>query len=112
MTADQLLRMPEDGCRHELRAGELITMSPPGGQHGQFNNRLNIPLGAHVLAGRLGVVVTEVGFRLSRDPDTVRAPDIAVVRRERIPPGGVPVGYWEGAPDLAVEVISPSESAE
>jgi Uma2 family endonuclease len=110
VTAEELFLMPEDGCRYELRAGELITMSPPGAQHGQFQTGLLAPLAVHVRRERLGLVVAEVGFTLSRAPDTVRAPDIAFIRRGRIPADGVPVAYWEGAPDLAVEVVSPSES--
>ncbi|HEY3109388.1 MAG TPA: Uma2 family endonuclease [Chloroflexota bacterium] len=112
VTADELFCMPEDGWRYELRAGELLQMVPPGYQHGRFSSRLNVALGAYVLAQDLGDVVIEVGFRLSRDPDTVRAPDIAFVSRARIPAGELPIAYWEGAPDLAVEMISPSESAE
>lgn len=61
----------------------------------------------------LGVVFTaETGFHLASDPDTVRAPDLAFVRRERIPESGIPTGYWPGAPDLAVEVISPGDTYE
>lgn len=48
----------------------------------------------------------------SRDPDTVRAPDVSYVRAERVPPGGAPEGFWDCAPDLAVEVVSPHETAE
>jgi Uma2 family endonuclease len=112
VTADELFAMPEDGWRYELRCGELIRMVPPGYQHGHFNSRLHLSLGAYVLAHELGDVVTEVGFRLTRDPDTVRAPDIAFVRADRLPAGELPVAYWAGAPDLAVEMISPSEAAE
>jgi Uma2 family endonuclease len=112
VTADELLSMPDDGWRYELRCGELIQMVPPGARHGQFQNGLLAPLTTCVRRDRLGLVVAEVGFRLSHDPDTVRAPDVAFVRRARIPAEGVPVGYWEGAPDLAVEVVSPSDSAE
>ena len=112
VTADELFCMPEDGWRYELRAGELIRMSPPGAQHGQFQSGLLVALTMYARRDRLGLVMAEVGFTLARDPDTVRAPDIAFVRRDRIPPDGPPVGYWELAPDLAVEVISPSESAE
>lgn len=112
VTADELFCMPEDGGRYELRAGELIRMSPPGARHGQYQVGLVLALGAHVRSRRLGLVQTEVGFKLFRDPDTVRAPDIAFVRRDRIPPDGPPIAYWDLAPDLAVEVISPSESAE
>lgn len=59
----------------------------------------------------LGAVFTEVGFTLSRDPDTVRAPDLAFVAAGRIPASGYGTGYWEIAPDLAVEVVSPSSRA-
>jgi Uma2 family endonuclease len=63
-----------------------------------------------VKANPLGVVFgAETGFRLASNPDTVRAPDLAFVRRERIPAGGIPREFWTGAPDLAVEVISPSD---
>ncbi len=50
-----------------------------------------------------------MGFRLTTDPDTVRAPDVAFVRAERLREVGRPRGYWPGAPDLVVEVISPND---
>ena len=59
---------------------------------------------------RLGVCAgADGGVRLKPDPDTVRAPDVSFVRAERIPSGGLAAGYWPGAPDLAVEVLSPSD---
>ena len=64
----------------------------------------------HLRANDLGVVLTaETGFRLASNPDTVLAPDISFVGKERIPDEGVPKGFWPGAPDLAVEVLSPSQ---
>jgi len=54
-------------------------------------------------------VTGDVGFRLATDPDTVRAPDVAFVRRERVLAAGRVTGYWSGAPDLVVEVISPND---
>ena len=57
-----------------------------------------------------GSVAVEAGFCVSHDPDTVRSPDVAFVRAERIPPGGVRA-FFDGAPDLAVEVVSPSDRA-
>lgn len=61
-------------------------------------------------ANKLGrVYAAETGFRLALDPDTVRAPDVAFVRQERIEEVGKVEGYWPGAPDLAVEVISPGD---
>jgi Uma2 family endonuclease len=111
MTAEQLLEMPKDGSRHELVQGELKTMPPSGGEHGFVGMNLAAPLARHVRAQQLGVVLgAETGFILSRKPDTVRAPDIAFVRKERIPATGIPKAFWPGAPDLAVEVMSPGDT--
>jgi len=110
MTAAELLRRPSDGLRHELVRGELRTMSPAGFEHGRVTQRLGNFLGSHVETQGLGeVVVGDVGFYLTLDPDTVRAPDVAFVRAERLRGIDPPRGYWKGAPDLAVEVISPND---
>ena len=111
MTADELERLPDDGMRHELVRGELRTMPPAGFDHGVRIVKLTVPLARHVEHQGLGLVAgAETGFVLARNPDTVRAPDIAFVRQERIPAGGNPRGFWDGAPDLAVEVVSPSDT--
>ena len=65
----------------------------------------------HVAARRLGAVMTCGGVKLAANPDTVREPDIAFVRQDRIPAAGVPEGFWPGAPDLAVEITSPGDRA-
>lgn len=110
MTAEELLHLPDDGQRHELIAGELRTMTPSGGEHSGIAALFIISLGQHVLAGKLGrLFASEGGFRLATDPDTVRAADAAFVSRERIRVAGRVTGYWPGAPDLAVEIISPSD---
>jgi Uma2 family endonuclease len=110
MTAEELLRLPDDGLRHELVRGELRTMAPTGWGHGRRTIKVAVSLDQYVEAEGLGEVVTgEPGFRLTTDPDTVRAPDVAFVRRDRLPPGGSLPGYFPGAPDLAVEVISPND---
>ena len=110
MTADELLHMPDDGMRHELVAGELRTMAPSGGEHGWLTGDLHLSLGNHVQAHRLGrVYPADTGFVLARDPDTVRAPDVAFVRRERVEAVGRSPQFFPGAPDLAVEVLSPSD---
>ncbi len=111
MTADELFMMPEDGFLYELVRGELRKMSPPGSEHGMLVARLTVALGSHVEANDLGVAFgAETGFKLASNPDTVLAPDFAFVSNERIPATGIPVAYWQGAPDLAVEVISPGNS--
>jgi Uma2 family endonuclease len=110
MTADDLWRLPDDGQRHELVAGELRTMAPTGGQHGRLISILTASLFNHVSAQHLGAVFSgDTGFVLARAPDTVRAPDVAYVRRERLIEVGDETSFWPGAPDLAIEVISPSD---
>ncbi len=110
-TAEQLLAMSDDGFRYELVKGELRRMAPAGFEHGAIGMRLVIDLGQHVKAHALGVVLgPDTGFRIASDPDTVRAPDVSFVHRDRIPEGGLPKGYWPGAPDLAVEVVSPGDT--
>ena len=113
MTADELLHMPSDGKRHELIEGELIKLTPPPGfQHGLTAAKALVALHEFVRPRRLGAVVAaETGFLISSDPDTVRAPDAAFVAADRLPEGGLPPGYLRLAPDIVVEVVSPSDSA-
>lgn len=88
-------------------------MAPAGFDHGAIIGRLQYLLARHVFEHELGIVAgAETGFRLSRRPDTVRGADVAFVRTERIPASGRPTGYFEGAPDLAVEVLSPTDTVE
>lgn len=111
VTAEELLRMPDDGFRYELVRGELRQMTPAGNVHGRVAMRIAWPLARHVEENQLGAVyAAETGFRIRRDPDTVRAPDVASVSQERLEAVGEVEGYWPGAPDLAVEVISPGDS--
>ena len=111
MTADELWQLPDDGMRHELVRGELRTMPPGGLEQGDRSSVLDGSLGQYVRVHKLGRVFTnEPGFVLTTDPDTVRAPDLAFIRAERLQETGVPAGYYRGgAPDLAVEVISPND---
>jgi Uma2 family endonuclease len=110
-TANELFEMPDDGFRYELVKGELRKMSPSGFEHGAIIVNATVLLGQYVKANKLGVCVgAETGFKIGSDPDTVRAPDVAFVRSERIPERGVPKKFWQGAPDLAVEVLSPGDT--
>ena len=113
ITAEQLLAMPTGmGKRYELIAGELITMAPSGWQHGISSGAVARTLAVFIHDHNLGLFLgAETGFRLRRDPDTVRAPDAAFVRAARFPSGSNPAGFVEGAPDLVVEVDSPSDTA-
>lgn len=110
LTAEDLLRMPDDGFHYELVGGELRKMTPAGNEHGQITLRFAWRLAQHVEANSLGVAyAAETGFLLSTDPDTVRAPDVAFVSQQRLEEVGEVKGYWPGAPDMAVEVISPND---
>lgn len=110
LTADELLQLDADGERHELIDGVLITMPPTGDEHGGIVAAITEPLRRHVRTNRLGIVrAGETGFLLSVDPDTVRAPDVAFISRERVEADGPVRGYRRGAPDLAVEVASPTD---
>lgn len=110
-TAEELLRLPDDGLRRELVRGELRVMTPAGWEHGRIAARAARLLDTHVEDVGSGVTLgAETGFMLSSDPDTVRAPDAAFVSRERVEKIGRTTKYWPGAPDLAVEVVSPEDS--
>ena len=108
LTADELEQMPDDdSVQIELDEGELITMPPAAMDHGDCESRIDTWLGRYAREHNLGGVYTgDTGFRLS--PDTVRAPDIAFVRRERVE-ALRSKGFARGAPDLAVEIFSPSD---
>lgn len=110
ITAEDVLHIPDDGFRYELVRGELRRMSPAGFHQGRLTMNLATPLDQHVRAHQLGTVcAAETGFRLTTDPDTVRAADVAFIQQERLADADAIEGYWPGAPDLAVEVISPND---
>jgi Uma2 family endonuclease len=111
VTAEELLHMPDDGYRYELVRGELRKMAPAGYLHGRLAINVTTPLDGYVRSHNLGVVcAAETGFKLASNPDVVRAPDVAFIRRQRVEEVGDVEGYWPGAPDLAVEVISPGDT--
>ena len=106
-TADDLLRLPDDGFRYELVQGELRKMSPAGLRHGKIAASIAAHLFMYAKQHRLGTVVTaDAGFVMSRNPDTVRAPDVAFLQTDRVIDTA---GFFPGPPDLAIEVISPSD---
>jgi Uma2 family endonuclease len=111
VTADQLLNMPRGTRRYELIAGELKTMSPASWRHGSVAGRISSRLAENVERHNLGVTfIAETGFLLARDPDTVRAPDAAFIRKDHLPAQPPREAFWPGAPDLAVEVVSPGDT--
>jgi Uma2 family endonuclease len=110
VTAEQLLRMP-DSRWYELVAGELKEMTPPSCRHAAVISRLDRLLGNHVEKHKLGAVLAgDPGFLIARDPDTVLGPDIAFIRSDRLAAEPIGEGFRPGAPDLAVEVLSPGDA--
>ena len=107
-TAEELLQATHlERC--ELVRGQLKMMSPAGFEHGAIVMRIAGPLWAHVRQHDLGVITgAETGFSIERDPDTVRAPDVGFVKKDRVPEARVRA-FYPGAPDLAVEVVSPDD---
>ena len=112
MTAEELERMPDDGYRYDLVRGKLIRMAPAARRSGRIESRVGRHLGNFVEPRGLGEVYgAETGFILARNPDIVRAPDVAFVRAERLTPDVDEDHFLPFAPDLAVEVVSPSDRA-
>ena len=111
VTAAELLALPSGmGKRYELVLGELRVMSPAGWRRGNVVSNLHELLASFVKRHDLGMMFgAETGFRLARDPDTVRAPDIAFIAKQSLPTEMPREAFWPGAPDLAVEVLSPDD---
>jgi Uma2 family endonuclease len=103
-----LIKLPHDKNRYELVKGRLIEMSPTGKPHGLLTAEIATLLNIFVRQHGLGRVYgAETGFRVASDPDTVYGVDVAFVSTARDQEGE---GYFEGAPDLAVEVYSPGNT--
>ena len=110
-TAEELLCLPTTGRRLELVKGKVYEMAPAGGPHGYIAMNIGALIHVHVRANGLGrVFAAETGFILHRDPDTVRAPDAAFISYDRLGEEAIPDGYLAAAPDLVVEVVSPSDT--
>jgi Uma2 family endonuclease len=109
MTAEQLARAGVANKSAELVRGVLIVREPAGYLHGDVAAELLVAIANHADAYNLGrVFAAETGFTLTRNPDTVRAADVAFISAARLP-HPPPRGFAELAPDLAVEVLSPDD---
>ena len=110
-TDEQIMALPErPGCRYELHAGKIVIMSPAGADHNEIEMRLFVALYTFAKEHRLGKVYgPDIGFRLS--PLICYSPDVAFVAKARLRallPD--PKKFLQGAPDLAVKVLSPNYS--
>ena len=111
MNVEDLYALPDDEGKHELQAGLLVSEPLPGSEHGRVAAAVTDELRTHVRMHRFGVVFTcDTGFVLARSPDTVRGPDVSFVTRERFEKVGTSATAFPEAPDLAVEVLSPSNT--
>lgn len=111
LTAEEYLVMPDDpGRRFELVRGELVEVPFASAVHGWIGDLIYRLIFAFADQHGLGVAFSDgVGYITARDPDIVRGPDVSFVSRSRLPEGGIPQGHWPFAPDLAVEIMSPSD---
>ncbi len=108
LTAEQLYDLPDEDLHYELVQGRLVSEPPPGGDHGRVAATITGLLTQYAWRHRTGVVLTcDTYFVLARGPDTVRGPDVAFMSRERFLALDEPERAIPGAPDLAVEVLSP-----
>ncbi|HKQ60978.1 MAG TPA: Uma2 family endonuclease [Candidatus Polarisedimenticolaceae bacterium] len=111
LSVEDLATYPDDGLKHELQAGILVSEPLPGFRHGHVAATIVALLRGHVRRHELGVVLgNDSGFLLARAPDTLRGPDVAFVSSARLAAVREPEKAFPGAPDLAVEVLSPSNS--
>lgn len=110
LTANDLMHLPDDGYQYELEAGRLVRTPFAVPLASVVAATIAARLGTRVAELRLGIVGgADFGILLAKGPDTVLAPDAVYYRADRIPPDGIPDTYWDLAPDLAVEVLSPSD---
>jgi Uma2 family endonuclease len=108
LTADDVLDCMGQG-RWELVRGVIREMPPAGWEHGVNSASLGHYLWGHSKQHDLGQVLTnDPGFLVARDPDTVRAPDVAFIPKAKVPET-LPKGWITVVPDLVVEVISPND---
>ena len=110
ISAEEYERLPDEpGYRTELSRGMVVREPQPGAIHGRVTNRLAHALTSFVIGHDLGEITNQTGFLIMRNPDCVRGPDVAFIRRERVP-ADPPRSFWPLAPDLAIEVASPGNT--
>jgi Uma2 family endonuclease len=110
LTLEQFQQLPDRPGRQELNAGELIEMAPPFYSHSRVLRAIFLHLHEAAKPQRRFVVYSETAYLLVRDPATVRVPDVSLVAAERLQNVDQD-SYIEGAPEVAIEVVSPSETA-
>ena len=113
LTAEDLLRLHSEGVRGELIRGVLHETMSTGVKHGQIVMKLGWHLGNWVYPRELGRLMgSDSGVLLERNPDTVREPDIGFISAEQMPLEQELDSFSEVTPDLAIEVVSPSNDLD
>lgn len=112
--SSRIIRLASSGQSHAKDG--LLTLDeferlPEEDEHGWLAGKMILEIGTLARDHGLGLTLTETGFLLADDPPTVRGPDAAFIARENVPATGPPVGFWSIPPDLAVEIVSPSNSS-
>jgi Uma2 family endonuclease len=108
---ETFMALPDDGNQYEIVNGELV-MSNSGAEHGYIAVILSTILYSFVRSQKLGVVLdSSTAFTLKTG--NKRSPDVSFIAKERLQGlKKLPRGFWQGSPDLAVEVLSPSNTVE
>lgn len=109
LTVEEYLDLPDLGCPTELVRGRVVALPLPGFLHGVLSARLGGLLDRFVDEHKLGHVVNRSGVITERSPDTVRVPDVSFYSYSRIPKGTSPAGYAPVAPEIALEVHTPTD---
>jgi Uma2 family endonuclease len=109
LTAEDLFSLPRTFSRPELNNGKLVQVPPSGGLHGLAHAAVGAVLVLYAERSGQGEVFGRLGFVFSRNPDTVRAPDVAFISTAQLRERPNSDGYYEGYPDLVVEIISPND---
>ena len=111
ITAEDYLRMPDDGRRTELRRGVIVSMNLPGFRHGEVCSNVLRLIGNYVADHRLGRTLSnDSGIITERNPDTVRGADVSYYSYQRMPKGQSPLGYAGASPEIVIEVVSPTNT--
>jgi Uma2 family endonuclease len=111
LTPEEFMRLYSDEDYVELIRGEVVQLTPPGLRHGLIGEEVRDVLKPYVKIGNLGIVLSmEIGYVLEREPYTVRAPDVSFISQARLEQVEDEEKHFPGAPDLAVEILSPTDS--
>lgn len=109
ITLAEFAQLPDLGRPSELLLGRVVEMNVPANLHGKYQLNIGRALGRYLDQHDRGHLTGEVGVITHRNPDSLRAPDVAFYSYSRVPEDSPPSGYWQVSPELAFEVRSPTD---